>query len=603
MALSAGGENVELKVSKSDSMYLYASLVFGFIAIIFGLYFRKKVTAMSPGDEKMQEVGLAIREGAMAYLAQQRNTISIFIVLLGAGLFAMYLGKYGALTSGLLVLCFVLGVAASYVAGYLGMDMAVKANMRTAAAALTSPKSALEVAFQAGAVAGLLTVGMGLLGATIIFIAFPADAMKLLIGFGFGGSLAALFMRVGGGIYTKAADVGADLVGKVEAGIPEDDPRNPAVIADNVGDNVGDCAGMAADVFESYEVTLVAAIVLGAATSVIFPQEVWMKLIMFALMARGVGIIASIIGIFGVKGSDDVETDPLKPISKGFKVSAAVAAVLTAVLAWFMMGGLPSANPVIETSQLKSTQVYLRTEQAKIKTVQEDLAKRVAAAKAEVNAIIIDLAKKSETYKGDTKLVTADDVMKDPRVRTAMSKLGFTMAPEGEIKESETAEQKEKYFTPEEFKALVVTSLIGSEATATKKFESEPTKLTADLAIEDPRFLAMAKDQGMELEPFKMGVLAPALQVDPTTPQPDIPKLDGFTKVDWNAPEIQNYTVSLQAGAFGQPAQLESFVTKFKDAKLDDQYIVYKLKITRRLRRRDLSDPRHSPRLCSTVRF
>ncbi|GJQ54158.1 MAG: hypothetical protein HKUEN07_07270 [Rhodocyclaceae bacterium] len=165
---------------------------------------------------------------------------------------------------------------------------------------------------------------MGLLGAAIILLAGGGDAMKLLIGFGFGGSLAALFMRVGGGIFTKAADVGADLVGKVEAGIPEDDPRNPATIADNVGDNVGDCAGMAADVFESYEVTLVAAIVLGAATAAIFDQTTWMKLILFALMARGVGIIASIVGIFSVKGSDNIDSDPLTAIRKGFWLSAEI---------------------------------------------------------------------------------------------------------------------------------------------------------------------------------------------------------------------------------------------------------------------------------------
>ena len=160
---------------------------------------------------------------------------------------------------------FLLGVTASYLAGYVGMGVAVRGNVRVANAALSSFKSALETAFQAGAVSGMFTVGLGLLGATITFMIFQQNAMFVLVGFGFGGSLAALFMRVGGGIFTKAADVGADLVGKVEAGIPEDDPRNAATIADNVGDNVGDCAGMAADVFESYEVTLVAAIILAAA--------------------------------------------------------------------------------------------------------------------------------------------------------------------------------------------------------------------------------------------------------------------------------------------------------------------------------------------------
>jgi K(+)-stimulated pyrophosphate-energized sodium pump len=187
---------------------------------------------------------------------------------------------------------------------------------------------------------------MGLLGATLIFLVAGEQAMKLLIGFGFGGSLAALFMRVGGGIYTKAADVGADLVGKVEAGIPEDDPRNAATIADNVGDNVGDCAGMAADVFESYEVTLVAAIVLGAATAAIFDQSTWMKLILFALMARGVGIVASIIGIYFVRGKDDEKMDPLLPISRGFWFSAGVAALGTIGLAYYMMQGVTATSYV-----------------------------------------------------------------------------------------------------------------------------------------------------------------------------------------------------------------------------------------------------------------
>ena len=240
---------------------------------------------------------------------------AIIVVIIAIVLFVLYMPTYGPLVATLMAVCFVLGVAASYIAGYVGMGMAVQANTRTAFAALKSYKLSLEIAFRSGAVAGLITVGMGLLGATLIFLFAGQDATKLLVGFGFGGSLAALFMRVGGGIYTKAADVGADLVGKVEAGIPEDDPRNPAVIADNVGDNVGDCAGMAADVFESYEVTLVAAIVLGAATAAIFDTQTWMRLVLFALMARGLGILASIIGIYMVKGEESIDADPLHAIS------------------------------------------------------------------------------------------------------------------------------------------------------------------------------------------------------------------------------------------------------------------------------------------------
>ena len=195
-----------------------------------------------------------------------------------------------------IALAFLMGVSASYGAGFVGMWLAVKGNVRSANAALTSFKDAMELAFKAGGVSGMFTVGLGLLGATIIFLVFQQDAMKVLVGFGFGGSLAALFMRVGGGIFTKAADVGGDLVGKIEAGSPEDDPRNAATIADNVGDNVGDCAGMAADVFESYEVTLVAAIILAAYA--LQDRSLWrptaqyagafaMKLIIFALILRG----------------------------------------------------------------------------------------------------------------------------------------------------------------------------------------------------------------------------------------------------------------------------------------------------------------------------
>ncbi len=375
LAMAAGAEaKVQLKFSASDQIFLWVSLVCGALAIAVAFAIRGKLMAMSPGDEKMQEVGLAIREGAMAYLLRQVKTMIWFVVALAVGLGFLF-GKDFGLTMGILIgVSFVLGVAASYIAGYVGMLMAVNANMRTAAAALTSYKSSLEVSFQAGAVAGLVTVGMGLIGATALFIIAPmigVSAMPLLVGFGFGGSLAALFMRVGGGIFTKAADVGADLVGKVEAGIPEDDPRNPATIADNVGDNVGDCAGMAADVFESYEVTLVAAIVLGAATAAIFDQTTWMKLILFALMARGIGIVASIIGIFSVKGSDDIDADPLKAIGSGFKWSAFAAAVGTVILAFFMMGG---QGEKIHTSRLVALDQYRQDELTKVRGVVDEVA-------------------------------------------------------------------------------------------------------------------------------------------------------------------------------------------------------------------------------------
>ena len=373
-AFAAGGEaNIKLEFTEQDKMYLYISLGFGVVALAFAAFFWSWVKKQSPGNEKMQEVGGAIRAGALAYLRQQVQMMGVFVAIISIGLFFMYLQSYGGQLAGFTVAAFVGGVAASYIAGYVGMYAAVSGNMRVAHSALTSYKTALEIAFRSGAVAGLVTVGMGLLGATIIFLGFPENATKLLVGFGFGGSLAALFMRVGGGIFTKAADVGADLVGKVEAGIPEDDPRNPAVIADNVGDNVGDCAGMAADVFESYEVTLVAAIVLGAATAAIFPTEIWMKLILFAMMARGVGILASIVGIFMVRGEENITFDPLKAIRRGFYSSAAIAAVATVGLAWFMLGGADK-TAVVKTSELVTLAEIQRDRAEEILKIQRQVA-------------------------------------------------------------------------------------------------------------------------------------------------------------------------------------------------------------------------------------
>jgi len=368
---SAAEGDVVLNFTSQDKILLYVSLAFGAIAIFVAVAIRSGLMQQSPGSAKMQEVGLAIREGAQAYLGRQVRTMIWFVLALFVGLIFLFKGQYGTPVAIWIGVAFVMGVAASYVAGYAGMIMAVNGNMRTANAALTSYKKSLEIAFRSGAVAGLLTVGLGLIGATIIIIAGGPNAMRILVGFGFGGSLAALFMRVGGGIFTKAADVGADLVGKVEAGIPEDDPRNPATIADNVGDNVGDCAGMAADVFESYEVTLVAAILLGAATSIIFDEATWMRLVLFALMARGVGIIASILGILFVKGTDDIDADPLKRIRSGFYMSAGVAFVFTLLLSAWMMGGM--GRP-IQTNQFLSQQEILLSQARLVQTVRNDIA-------------------------------------------------------------------------------------------------------------------------------------------------------------------------------------------------------------------------------------
>jgi K(+)-stimulated pyrophosphate-energized sodium pump len=234
-------------------------------------------------------------------------------------------------------IAFILGCAASGFTGYIGMTLATRGNVRTAAAALTgSMPDALTVAFRTGGVAGMFTVGLGLSGATLIIMIFQNTSSVILVGFGFGGSLLALFLRVGGGIFTKAADVGADLVGKVEAGIPEDDPRNPATIADNVGDNVGDCAGMAADLFESYEVTLVASIILGVAAFNSIGLNPAMGLV-FPLAARAIGVIASIFGVFAVKAKPG-ETDALKPINKGFLVAGVLTLAGTLALSLAYVG-------------------------------------------------------------------------------------------------------------------------------------------------------------------------------------------------------------------------------------------------------------------------
>ena len=365
-AKNAGGEAVTLPFGPAAWGPLWIVLIAAFIALLAGYVWLKKTMAVDPGNERMQGVSAAVQEGAMAYLLRQVKTMIPLVIVIAIGLYFLYFNQYKnaiapekAVTLAIgVAFAFILGVSASYLAGYVGMGVAVRANVRVAAAALSSFKLALETAFQAGAVSGMFTVGLGLLGATITFMIFQADAMFVLVGFGFGGSLAALFMRVGGGIFTKAADVGADLVGKVEAGIPEDDPRNAATIADNVGDNVGDCAGMAADVFESYEVTLVAAIILAAAVgktlerygfgglTVVdsFTYTFTLKLVIFALLARAVGVIASIVGVMAVKGKDDPNMNPMTPINTGFMVSAVIASIGFFIVGFYVFGGTDFAS-------------------------------------------------------------------------------------------------------------------------------------------------------------------------------------------------------------------------------------------------------------------
>ena len=346
-------------LTSPQHIILWAVLASALISLIFGLWLVRIVLQADPGAKSMTDVADAVFEGSMAYLRRQVKTMIFFVVAIAIALFLMYRSVYPDrldLSIGIAI-AFILGVSASYGAGFVGMWLAVKGNVRSANAALTSFKNAMELAFKAGGVSGMFTVGLGLLGATIIFLIFQQDAMKVLVGFGFGGSLAALFMRVGGGIFTKAADVGGDLVGKIEAGIPEDDPRNAATIADNVGDNVGDCAGMAADIFESYEVTLVAAIILAAyAVGEKDFQALYgglagagafaMKLIIFALMLRAVGVFSSMIGILAVRlPAGTAMRDPMRPINMGYMTSAIASIVGFFIVNYFYMTDPRSGQP------------------------------------------------------------------------------------------------------------------------------------------------------------------------------------------------------------------------------------------------------------------
>ena len=347
---AAEGGYQEFVLKGGEWAVLWLSAAAAVLAIAVGFYLARLVMAADEGTPKMKEIALAIQEGALAYLKRQFKTIIMILVPLAVIVFVTSKAISHETASGAIVhdlsfgqaglwrtLAFILGCAASGFTGYIGMTLATRGNVRTAAAALTgSMPDALTVAFRTGGVAGMFTVGLGLSGATAIIMLFQNTSSVILVGFGFGGSLLALFLRVGGGIFTKAADVGADLVGKVEAGIPEDDPRNPATIADNVGDNVGDCAGMAADLFESYEVTLVASIILGVAAFKSIGLNPAMGLV-FPLAARAIGVIASIFGVFAVKAKPD-ETDALKPINKGFLVAGTLTLVGTLALALKYVG-------------------------------------------------------------------------------------------------------------------------------------------------------------------------------------------------------------------------------------------------------------------------
>jgi K(+)-stimulated pyrophosphate-energized sodium pump len=323
---------------------LWVILAVSLVALGVAYVFSREVLAASEGTEKMKEIARAIQVGSRAYLNRQFRTLGIFMGILFVALFFVLPVPKDAAHSAIALrlgrsIAFILGAGFSAITGFSGMWLAVRGNVRVANAAREAGlRRAMRLAFRTGGVAGMFTVGLGLLGATVILIIYKQDATSVLVGFGFGGALLAMFMRVGGGIFTKAADVGADLVGKVEKNIPEDDPRNAATIADNVGDNVGDCAGMAADLFESYEVTLVASIILGAAAFADSPKGAIVG-VMFPLFVRAIGVITSIIGIIAVAPRSETEHG-MKAINRGFFLSAAASAIGVVFLAASYVGDL-----------------------------------------------------------------------------------------------------------------------------------------------------------------------------------------------------------------------------------------------------------------------
>ncbi|HWQ15626.1 MAG TPA: sodium-translocating pyrophosphatase [Roseiflexaceae bacterium] len=353
------------ELSQFEQIAVWAVLGVAIFGIAFAFVLRAQILAQDKGTARMQEVWGFIKAGANAYLSRQFRTIAALIAVLtfvlAASVFIIpptreavdHFGSEDAARLWVAIgraVAFLMGSLFSYTVGFVGMNVAVEGNVRVAAAARKGYNPALQVAYKSGSVTGMLTVGLGLLGGTLIFMVFGIAAPDALLGFGFGGSLIALFMRVGGGIYTKAADVGADLVGKVEAGIPEDDPRNAAVIADLVGDNVGDCAGMAADVFESFEVTLVSAMILGlvlgdAVVGGLADGQYDLRFIIFPLILRAIGVIGSVIGNLLVR-TDEQRRNAMAAMNRGFYVAAGISIVGAAILSQFYMSAPPQGSAV-----------------------------------------------------------------------------------------------------------------------------------------------------------------------------------------------------------------------------------------------------------------
>ncbi len=323
ISLAADGDLVNL--AGSNQTYVVVVALIALAALGVAAFFVREVLAAGQGTDNMQRIAQAVQEGASAYLSRQFRTLSVFAVLV---FFLLFLLPADTTSERIgRSIFFLVGAVFSAITGYMGMWLAVRGNVRVAAAANDSgAQRATRIAFRTGGVAGMFTVGLGLFGASLVVLIYKADAPKVLEGFGFGAAMLAMFMRVGGGIFTKAADVGADLVGKVEQGIPEDDPRNAATIADNVGDNVGDCAGMAADLFESYAVTLVAALILGKAA---FGSEG----LVFPLIVPAIGVLTAVVGIFAVSPRPG-DKSGMAAINRGFFISALISAVLVGIAAF-----------------------------------------------------------------------------------------------------------------------------------------------------------------------------------------------------------------------------------------------------------------------------
>jgi K(+)-stimulated pyrophosphate-energized sodium pump len=348
--VAAAGEGYQSFVLGSSGWaWLVFAMASALLAIVVGLLLMRATLKSDTGTDSMRKIAAAIQEGAVAFLKRQFKTILMIVFPLAVlvfftatkvvkpdGVVALSFAQSGLFRA----LAFIAGAFCSGLTGFVGMSLAVRGNVRTAAAARSGKlPPALRVAFRTGGITGMFCVGLGLFGATAVFMIFQNYATAVLVGFGFGASLLALFMRVGGGIFTKAADVGADLVGKVEAGIPEDDPRNAATIADNVGDNVGDCAGMAADLFESYEITLIAALILGyAAFKNIHPHNVVAGII-FPIVVPAIGIIASAIGILSVRATANTK-NALRPIAWGRRLAALLTLIGSFLVAEFYVKDL-----------------------------------------------------------------------------------------------------------------------------------------------------------------------------------------------------------------------------------------------------------------------